>query len=250
VVDLASVTYDGVASADLAARLATPGLRYLAEVPSVLDELHRMAATGSPAGAAVLADRQTRGRGRLGRTWHSPAGAGIWLAFLIRPGAPETGLLALRVGLAVVGTLESLGAVPRLKWPNDVLLDDRKVCGVLCEARWERGAPRWVAAGIGINVHGPLPAGLEATATTLTEVVRASRLEVLERLLPRLQGLADGAVLSPREHDALARCDWLRGRRLRMPAAGVAAGIDPQGALLVEAPDRTARVTGGTIVLA
>lgn len=245
----AGVAYDGLAPEVLAARLATPGLVYLPEVTSTLDEAHRLAARGAPAGSAVLADRQTRGRGRLGRPWSSPAGQGIWLAYLVRPAA-ATGVLALRVGLAVARAVEALGARPGLKWPNDVLLDDRKLAGVLCEARWARGVPAWVAVGIGINVHGPLPPDLAARAATLSEAVAADRVAVLERLLPALHGLSAAAVLDAGERDALAARDWLQGRALAAPAAGRAAGIDASGALLVETARGTVRVTGGTVELA
>ncbi len=242
--------YDGLDPEDLALRTRTPGLVVLAEVTSALDVLHGLAAEGARAGTAVLAAVQTRGRGRQGRSWHSPAGQGIWLAYLVRPPAPlETGVLALRVGLAVAATLEQLGARPRVKWPNDVLLDGRKVAGILCEARGMPGEPGWVAVGIGMNVHGPLPAELAQSAVALDETVPVTRVTVLERLLPLLNGLALSSRLDPAEQRVYAALDWLRGRQLRAPAAGVARGIDADGALLVETSAGPRRVVAGSVEL-
>jgi BirA family biotin operon repressor/biotin-[acetyl-CoA-carboxylase] ligase len=242
--------YDGLDPATLARRTRTPGLVVLAEVDSALDVLHELAAEGARAGTAVLADIQTRGRGRQGRSWHSPAGQGIWLTYLVRPPAPlETGVLALRVGLAVAAALEQLGAEPRVKWPNDVLLDGRKVAGILCEARAMPGEPGWVAVGVGINVHGPLPAGLAQSAVALDAILPVTRVAVLERLLPLLGGLALSPRLDEAEQRVYAALDWLRGRRLRAPAAGVACGIDADGALLVETRVGPRRVVAGSVEL-
>jgi BirA family biotin operon repressor/biotin-[acetyl-CoA-carboxylase] ligase len=243
------MVYDGLGPAALAARLRTPALVCLAETTSVLDELHRLAAQGATAGTAVLADRQTRGRGRQGRSWQSPAGRGIWLAFLVRPGPPETGLLALRVGLAVARAVEAVGAAARIKWPNDVMLGDRKLAGILCEARWESARPAWVAVGIGINVKGPLPDEIAGLAATLDETVPADRVEVLGHLVPGLQALPSGGDLSPEERAALAARDWLAGRRLIEPVSGIAAGIDPAGRLLVHTERGETPVVSGTIRL-
>lgn len=243
------VAYDGLTPEALAARLRAPGLVCLGAVTSTLDEAHRLAAAGAPPGTAVLADRQTRGRGRRGRPWASPAGRGIWLAYLVRPAAASTGVLSLRVGLAVARAVERFGATPRLKWPNDVLLGDRKLAGVLCEARWAGGAPAWVAVGIGINVHGPLPDELAETAATLDEAAPVGRVELLERLLPALSALPDAPLLAAPERESLAARDWLRGRRLTGPVPGIAAGLDASGALLVETPEGTVSVTGGTVTV-
>lgn len=245
------MTYDGLSPEEVARRTRTPRLLVLREVTSALDVLHDLAAEGAPAGTAVLADVQTRGRGRQGRSWHSPAGQGIWLTYLVRPPGPlESGVLALRVGLAVAATLERLGAAPRVKWPNDVLLDGRKVAGVLCEARSTPGAGGWVALGIGMNVHGPLPAEVVPGAIVLDEAVPVTRIAVLEHLLPLLRELALSPRLDEAERRVYAALDWLSGRRLNAPAVGIARGIDADGALLVETPAGARRVVAGSVELA
>jgi BirA family biotin operon repressor/biotin-[acetyl-CoA-carboxylase] ligase len=129
------------------------------------------------------------------------------------------------------------------------MLGDRKLAGLLCEARWERGRPAWVALGIGINVNGPLPEEIGAVAATLDQAVPAGRVDLLEQLLPLLHGLSGNARLEPEEREALAERDWLAGRRVVEPIAGIATGIDADGALLVATDHGTRRVTSGTIRL-
>jgi len=240
--------YDGVEAPELAARLRTPGLLCLEEVTSTLDLAHELAREGAPAGTVVLADEQVKGRGRQGRYWHSPKGCGVWLGYIARPESPlESGVLALRVGLAVAEALGALGCEAWLKWPNDVILADRKAAGVLCEAR-QTGAAGWIAIGIGVNVRGALPEEIAATATVLEDHVRGmTRLAVLEALVPRLHELAYAPTLNDAEREAYARYDWLHGRALLEPLAGTARGIAPDGALLVETVGGTERVVGGSV---
>lgn len=248
----AVVTYDGLASADLAARIRARSCLVLPTVTSTLDIVHKLAAEGAPAGTVVLADEQVHGRGREGRRWHSAPEAGILLGYLHQPrGAPVTGVLALRVGLAVGEALEAVGVTPRLKWPNDVLVRDRKVGGILCEARSASGGElAWVAVGIGLNVHGPLPSEVAERAIALDEARPGiTRLAVLEALVPRLQQLADGSMLSEAEQRAYRRYDWLAGRDVVEPVAGRVHGVDADGALVVQTNGGRQRVLAGTVVV-
>ena len=148
-------------------------------------------------------------------------------------------LLSLRIGLAAADALEALGpGVPvDLKWPNDLMVGDRKVGGVLCEARWQGESLAWIVAGVGINVANPVPPELGAVATSLAERLPGITPDAVEReTLPRLRALAwSGERLGPVEIASLRRRDWLCGRRLRAPVRGTAAGISEDGALLVKA---------------
>jgi BirA family biotin operon repressor/biotin-[acetyl-CoA-carboxylase] ligase len=242
--------YDGVPAAELAGRLGAPSCLVLPRVSSTLDLVHELAAEGAPAGAVVLADEQIAGRGRLGRRWHSPAGQGIWLGVLHRTrAAGSVQLASLRVGLAIVRALASLGVTMALKWPNDLLWQGRKLGGILCEARWRGEDVRWVAVGVGINVHGPLPADLADRAAVLDEAApEVSRIAALGRIVPALRELPDSDGLSHEELDQYAACDWLRGRKLREPVEGTARGLSMDGALLVETMHGTERVIGGSVV--
>ncbi len=229
--------------------MTSASLHTLESVGSTQDECHRLAAEGAPDGTAVWARRQSAGRGSRGRPWRSPEG-GLWLSVLRRSPAPGLDCLSLRVGLAVAAVLETVGRVPpiALKWPNDLVLRDRKVGGILCEARWQGDRLGWVAVGLGLNVANPAPADLEPPATALVEHDPSLTLErVLPPVLAALRSLPiERDRLSPEELEAFARRDWLRGRRLLEPAPGIAAGVGPDGALLIdgEAGGRASHAVG------
>ncbi|HTI04813.1 MAG TPA: biotin--[acetyl-CoA-carboxylase] ligase [Gemmatimonadales bacterium] len=258
---MARLTLDDIPTTALARRWGVPQCGVFRTLGSSLDAIHDLGAQGAQAGTVVLAEEQTAGRGRDGRTWRSPLG-GVWLGLLLRPPPPlpAAGVLSLRVGLVLADVVEAtLGARPTslsgpkaaLKWPNDVLVDDRKVGGILCESRWQGDALQWLGVGIGINVANDIPTDLASHAVALRElrpIVR--RIDVLDQLVPALLRLtAHGAQLTQFECAAFARRDWLRGRQLRAPLAGRAAGIRPDGALLVDTGAGTTMVQSGHVEL-
>jgi BirA family biotin operon repressor/biotin-[acetyl-CoA-carboxylase] ligase len=232
-----------------------PRLIRLPAVGSTMDLLHSLAADGAEAGTVVLAGEQTGGRGSRGRAWQSPPG-GLWLSALFRPrGAAGVEVFGLRVGLAVANALETLGlGVPvGIKWPNDLMVGDRKVGGILCEARWQGESLSWVVAGVGINVANPIPDDLAAIATALAERLPGITPDVVEpAVTTRLRTLAAPSDrLAPVELSGLRQRDWLNGRRLRSPAPGTASGISDEGALLVRSESgATVAVRAGTVELA
>jgi BirA family biotin operon repressor/biotin-[acetyl-CoA-carboxylase] ligase len=224
---------------------AGPAIYRFGAVPSTMDRLHQLAESGAPAGTVVVATEQTAGRGARGRRWESPAG-GLWMSLLLRPGRDTTGLLSLRAGLAVAEALEGHDPAIEigLKWPNDLMWRDRKVGGVLCEARWSGDAPAWTVVGVGLNLRNRIPEQLVGTAAALgAELPGLTPEAALTLVLPGLRRLdGGGSRLEPAEREAVARRDWLRGRRLAEPVPGVAEGIADDGALLVREPD--GRLTG------
>jgi BirA family biotin operon repressor/biotin-[acetyl-CoA-carboxylase] ligase len=226
----------------------------LARVGSTMDALHALAQQGAPVGTAVLAEEQSSGRGSRGRTWCSPRG-GLWLSVLGRQNEAGLDLLSLRVGLAVAGVLRRHGAgdALRLKWPNDLMLGDRKLGGILCEARWQGAAPAWVAIGVGLNVTNRPPAELAGVAACLADVQPSLTPAALaEPVIAALRALdSTGGRLGADERAALQGLDWLRGRVLSAPAPGVAEGIGDDGGLRVRTPDGgLTTVRAGTVVLA
>jgi BirA family biotin operon repressor/biotin-[acetyl-CoA-carboxylase] ligase len=256
---VARLTIDEIPAAALARRWGVPQCGVFRTLTSSLDAIHDLGAQGAPAGTVVIAEEQTAGRGRDGRTWRSPPG-GVWLGMLLRPPLPAPGVLSLRVGLVVADIVEAtLGVRPtsltspraRLKWPNDVLVDDRKVAGVLCESRWQGDTLQWLGVGIGINVSNDIPAELADRAVALQELrPNVRRIDILDHLVPALLRLtAHGAQLTEFECAAFARRDWLRGRHIRAPLAGRAAGIRPDGALLVDTGAGTTMVRDGHVEL-
>ena len=220
-----------------------------------MDVLHGLAAEGARAGTAVVADEQTGGRGSRGRPWWSPPG-GLWLSVLLRPATPAgVELFGLRIGLAVAEAVEALhpGTTVRIKWPNDLMVGQCKLGGVLCEARWQGDSLAWVVAGVGINVANPIPEELARTATALGERMPGIAPGTLEpEVTAHLRALAPGAErLGPAELSALRQRDWLQGRRLRAPVPGTATGISDEGALLVaDESGATVAVRAGTVELA
>ncbi len=211
---------------------------HLRATTSTNDRARELAQAGAPHGTLVTAGEQRAGRGRQGRTWSAPPGRALLLSLVLRD-PPE--LLPLAAALAVA---EVTGAEARIKWPNDVLVDGRKVAGILAEGRPHEG---WAVLGIGLNVAlrvEELPPELHDTAGTLglqpadLEPTLARLLEALERAL----ALGAAALLDAyRARDALAGREvaWAHGR-------GRAAGIDGAGRLVVELPGggRTALSAG------
>jgi len=233
--------------------VTAPDIVRLGAIASTMDALHELAQGGAPAGTAIVAEAQTAGRGSRGRSWASPPG-GLWLSVLARPATAGLELLSLRAGLAVAELLGRLGAGDRigLKWPNDLMLDDRKTGGILCEARWHGAALGWVVIGLGLNVTNAPPPELEISATRVGAALPSLTPEDL--VGPVIAALrAVDAAAGPLTCDAQARFaarDWLRGRALEAPVAGAAAGLADDGALLVRREDgTTVPVRAGTVVV-
>ena len=220
-----------------AARLGRPRL-HLRATTSTNDRARELAQAGTPHGTVVTAAQQTAGRGRQGRTWSAPPGRALLVSVVLRD---PPALLPLAAALAVA---EVAGAHAQIKWPNDVLLDGRKVAGILAEGRPQDG---WAVLGVGLNVAlriEDLPPQLHATAGTLG--LEPADLEpTLERLLDALEravALDEATLLG-----AYRARDALRGREVTWTAGhGRAAGIDGTGRLVVELPDggRTALSAG------
>ena len=194
---------------------------HLRETPSTNDRARTLAVAGAPHGTLVTAGVQTAGRGRQGRTWTAPPGSSLLLSLVLREVDP---LLSLRAGLAVA---DLAGAAARVKWPNDVLLDGRKVAGILAEGRPQEG---WAVLGIGVNAAVE-PDELVAGAGTLGRA-RGELDAVLEELLlaleRRLGEPAEACLAALRGRDALLDqpLSWAGG-------SGTGGGIDERGALRV-----------------
>lgn len=168
------------------------------EVDSTNSVLRDMASEGAPEGTVVWADRQTAGRGRSGRAWQSRGDWGLWFSVLLRPGsaipASYGGMLPVAAGVAVARSLAArpgLAGKVKLKWPNDVLLCGRKVCGVLCEASLLGSVVNWAVIGVGVNVSTPqggFPEAIAQTATALDQHMAAHDVPDRAGLLSEVAG--------------------------------------------------------------
>jgi BirA family biotin operon repressor/biotin-[acetyl-CoA-carboxylase] ligase len=241
--------YDDASAEEIRRRLGIPRIAVYRSLASTMDVAHTVAAEGAPAGTLVLADQQTAGRGRGGRSWQSEAGGGIWLTLLERPeDAQAVEVLSLRVGIRSALVLDRYaGGVVGLKWPNDLFLSGRKLAGVLIEARWQDGAPTWVAIGVGINVR--IPAAFQADAASLQSGIR--RIDVLAALVPDLRRAAAlRGVLTDAEVAEFARRDIARGRACTAPGAGHVEGVAATGEIMIRQQGIARGFRSGSLVLA
>jgi BirA family biotin operon repressor/biotin-[acetyl-CoA-carboxylase] ligase len=243
-------------------------VRWVAETGSTNADVLSAARDGDGEGVVVVADHQTAGRGRLGRTWEAPNGAGLLCTVLLRPRAAVAGASTMLVAVAAAEAVEELtGASPRLKWPNDLVWPgdgsgpDRKLAGILAEAEWPAAshiASGWsppepndratVAVGIGINVAwgSAVPPELAETAVSLDELTAPSpppdRVDLLVRFLRRLE-VHHAALRSSGDRSEVqalwrARSATL-GRQVRVDlgaddVVGTAVDITDEGHLVVE----------------
>ena len=241
-------TWEGLHALDLAKHFALPRVVALQTTPSTMDMAHMQSERGVTRGLLVVADAQEAGRGRMGRAWSSAPGAGVWCTMVEKPpDRPSLDVLSIRVGLLLAESLSALaqGSV-QLKWPNDVMLDRKKLAGILTEASWVGDALAYVAIGVGVNVRAP-PDVPEAAG-----LPGVDRLSVLSCVVRSVRAAA--ATPGHLSEEELARYrsrDILLGRRIRLPANGFVQGISPDGALLIESPEqRMSSHRSGTIVLA
>ncbi len=236
-------------SARLRGALGRP-LRIQAELDSAMDLAHAFAEAGEPAGACIVAEHQRRGRGRHERCWEAPPGSSLLLALILRPAWPpeRAGLLALGAALALARAAEEEGVPLDLKWPNDLLHENRKVAGVLTEARLSAGGYRHLILGVGVNVHqrpGDFPPELRETAVSLDRIAgrRLSRGDLLAGWLHHMEAVLTALDAS----DETPRAELLDAWRRRWPHAGLRArdengrslrlvDLEADGALRVEGP--------------
>lgn len=242
----APATWESETGATLARLLDLPRVEVMSSVRSTMDVAHALGSAGAAAGSLVLADAQTAGRGRSGKPWRSQSGAGIWMTLLERPNdADALSVLSIRLGLKAAPVLQRYtDRRVELKWPNDLLLEGRKLAGILVETRWRERQVDWVAIGVGVNVGMPD----EPNAAALREGTR--RIEVLAELVPALRAAVRArGLLSQEELHRWASSDAAIGRRCRSPTRGVVRGLAPDGSLMIECDGKTALARAGSLVL-
>jgi BirA family transcriptional regulator, biotin operon repressor / biotin---[acetyl-CoA-carboxylase] ligase len=215
---------------------------------STNERARELALAGAPHGTLVTADEQSAGRGRQGRSWTAPAGSALLMSLVLRELEPT---LPLAAAVATYEACEAQASVRcRIKWPNDVWIDERKLAGILLEGRPQDG---WCVLGIGLNVttaRDEFPEELRGTATSLR--IEANEPPSSERLLAELLHALDRRLSDPAEAvlEAWRARDALLGRTVRWhEGEGTAAGIDDQGALLVDTPSGRATLGAGEVRL-
>jgi BirA family transcriptional regulator, biotin operon repressor / biotin---[acetyl-CoA-carboxylase] ligase len=220
------------------------------------------AAEGAPEGTVFLAEEQTAGRGRGANSWQSPRSTGIYCSAILRPALPPSDVLVLSLaaGLAVHAAILQVDSrvLPDLKWPNDVLIDGKKVCGILTEMNAEATRVRYLVVGIGINVNqASFPKDLPATSLRLATGSEWSRVELAAALLKSLDREYRSLVEDPDARESILRrfagnSSWVQGKDVRIEEngatfEGTTAGLDARGFLLVRTPKGTQTVLSGTV---
>jgi BirA family biotin operon repressor/biotin-[acetyl-CoA-carboxylase] ligase len=229
-------------------------IHHFFKIDSTNNVARRLAEQGEAHGAIVLAEEQTGGRGRAGRSWVSEKSTGIYCTILLRPAIPpaHAPLLTLVAGLAARDAVaEELVSTPDIRWPNDLLVGGRKFAGILTEMHAEPDRIHYAVVGIGINVNQPkMPPELAEIATSLKIETKKthSRFELLIRLLRNFdryynQFLSDGAQPIVRRFAEVS--SYFRGKRVRITTStetftGTTAGLEPSGVLRVARDDRSA----------
>ncbi|MCR4597329.1 MAG: biotin--[acetyl-CoA-carboxylase] ligase [Lachnospiraceae bacterium] len=237
-------------------------LYYYDETDSTNARIGELAGAGAPDGTLAVADMQTAGRGRRGRGWDSPPGMNIYMSLLLRPDMDpsDAPMITILMALAVCESVtevtgeENAGddtPAARIKWPNDIVIRGRKVCGILTEMNMEAGRISGVIVGVGINVNQGertlFPEEIRDTATSLKlecghaidrSILIAMIMERFEDLYGRFTDSGDLAYLTDRYDELLVSRD--REVRVLDPQGeytGISRGIDDRGELLVETPD-------------
>jgi len=223
--------------------------------------LHR--AEGMGEGTLIIAERQSAGKGRLGREWFSPAG-GIWLSIILYPQLPPSYIprITLMTAVATVKALENYTLIkPKIKWPNDILINEKKVCGILTEISAELDIINWLVVGIGINVnidHREFPEDIQENTISLKEALgkEVLRVKLAQTFLQEFEKYYD--KLKRKEFPSILR-EWklyshTLGRKIRVDMgeriiAGEAVGINEEGALILKKEDgELIKIISGTIL--
>jgi len=236
-------------------------VRRFTSVPSTMDICRQLAEQGAPEGVVVVADAQTAGRGRAGRAWYSPPGQAIYLSLLLRPSltARRLSWLTMIGALAVLDVLDALGVLSSragLKWANDVLLDGKKVAGILVEAALTADRLDYAVLGIGFNVNtdfGDAPEAVRAQATSVRQAM-ARTMDLSNALDLLLAALAERYAQLPASPlpAYVARLETLgRPVRLRVgdeEVVGVAERVEEDGTLVVNTPFGLRHVAFGDLL--
>jgi BirA family biotin operon repressor/biotin-[acetyl-CoA-carboxylase] ligase len=242
-------------------RLGKP-IYYFSQIDSTNSYARRLAEQGADQGGVIVAEAQTHGRGRLGRSWVSPPFLNLYCSVILRPELPPVHApqLTLMAAVALAETVASFVATgPSIKWPNDILVGGKKLAGILTESACHSGRIDFVILGIGVNLNYPvdlMPDTIRGTATSITSLTEnnVSRelflrrlIQDLDRCYGELEEAGFGAIAARWE----ARFG-LRGKKVRVEMTdgvliGTALGIDQDGALIVEDGGQVRRIVAGDV---
>jgi BirA family transcriptional regulator, biotin operon repressor / biotin---[acetyl-CoA-carboxylase] ligase len=240
--------------------------RYYKSIDSTNNEIKRIAEEGEKEGIVVSAGEQTSGRGRRGHVWKSPSHDSIATSILLRPGVHTENVSRITIlsAMAVCDAIrDKYDLETKIKWPNDVLIDEKKVCGILTELSAENNKVKYVVPGIGVNVHNmTFPEDIKNMATSIDielkksgKTIISSRKALTEAIWKSFAGYYDKFIETEDLNGVKIRYNELlvnRGREVRVldpkgEYSGIALGIDDTGALMVDTGDRIVAVDAGEV---
>ncbi|MHC1584981.1 MAG: biotin--[acetyl-CoA-carboxylase] ligase [Candidatus Syntropharchaeia archaeon] len=233
-------------------------LHHFHEIESTNDVAKRLAEEGKGEGTVVVAEVQKRGRGRMNRVWFSPPG-GVWLSIILKPDlnpeqAPKMTLMA---GVVVSKVIREYGLDAWIKWPNDILIGGKKVCGILSEMSAEMDVVRYVVVGIGVNVNNDIPTEIAEIATSLKKELgrEISRRDFVIALLEEFEN--EYRIFKERDFSEISK-KWKEfshtiGREVQIftrgeKIEGKALDIDENGALILKTRDGVRKVISGDLM--
>jgi len=237
-------------------------IRHYFKIGSTNTAAMAAAGEGAPQGSIFLAEEQTAGRGRGSNSWISERSTGIYCSVILRPPLPPSDVLviSLAAGLAVQAAIQQVdpSVAPDLKWPNDLLIDGKKVCGILTEMNSEATQVRYIVVGIGINVNqASFPPELGATSLRMVTGSEWSRVEVAAALLKSLDREYRSLLESPDAMQSITRrfverSSWAYGKKVRIEETfsameGTTAGLDARGFLQLKTAHGVQTVLSGTV---
>ena len=237
-------------------------LRHFYKIGSTNTAAMAASADGAPEGTVFLAEEQTAGRGRGSNTWESQRSTGIYCSVVLRPALPPSDVLVLSLaaGLAVQAAIRQVDSrvVADLKWPNDLLIEGKKVCGILAEMNSEATRVRYVVIGIGVNVNqSSFSKEFVATSLRLVTGSEWSRVELAAALLKSLDREYRQLISDPSAHKAILRrfeenSSWVNGKDVRieetgLPMEGTTEGLDDRGFLRLKTARGVQTVLSGTV---
>ena len=248
----------------LKTRLMGKEIHSFKTIGSTNETAKRLAESGAPEGTIVISEKQTRGKGRLGRSWHSPSGQGLYFSLILRPDLDFSRIpaIAMVAALAICHTLEGYGDLrAQVKWPNDCLLNGKKVAGILVELSAEMDKVCYAILGVGINVNNSVrdfPSHLRSKATSLAleSGRKTDRVDLLQKILHNFEksynnfqryGLRSIAPELVKRSSILGKKITVKVGRQRF--SGEAIGFDNKGALRLKSKDGVKILSAGEVSL-
>jgi len=233
-------------------------IQYLPSVPSTNDFLKHLAKQGEAEGTIIIAEEQTNARGRKNRYWSSPK-EGLWFSILLRPRIPpqKAMLVTMIASIALTQAIHrGIGIKPQIKWPNDLLIQGKKVCGILTELSAEMDQIEYMIIGIGLNVNNTIPKALQSSSTSLKQSAHrhVSRVMLMQAICIAFDEWYE--QLNKGFEDRI-RSKWLsfsqiKGKTVEIDREhttikGMVKGIDPQGALIIESEKGIQHILTGDV---